>query len=151
MLLYTWMNNFTLFARLFPTTLVLSLPHSLAWMTAWHDPAWLALMDVVAWHLGVAWPALLVTELFLSSLSDVSGLVPVTWSGFVLHISFPQAACTCHVWSICRYSLSLTSPGEVRPFFRNCLHDVPGPLFVWVKRPCDWRMSVSSLFTTDIP
>lgn len=101
MLLYTWMNNFISFSYACQPTLMQSPPLRRAFEL---DViiAWLCLMDVVAWHLGVAWPALLVTEVFLSSLLDASGSVPVTWPGFVLLISFPHTGSTCLVWSISR-------------------------------------------------
>lgn len=146
MLLYTWMNNFISFSHVCHPTLMQPLP---TLRLAWRPDviaAWLYLMDVVAWHLGVAWPALLVTEVFLPSLSDASGLVPVTWPGFVLLISFPHTGSTCHVWSISRDScllVSIGSPCKVRRVFRYCLQDVLKPLFVsvWLKRPCDWELS----------
>lgn len=68
---------------------------------------------VVAWHLGVAWSALLVTEVFLSSLSDAPGSEPVLWPGFapLICFLFKQAACVTHrlVWC--------GSPGVARHVF----------------------------------
>lgn len=126
-----------------------SLPPSQALMTAWRDGC---LMDAVAWHLGVAWPALLVTEVSLPSLSDASGPVPVTWPR-LLSSHRQHLPCAIHLQ---RLSILLVSPREVSRVFRYCLQDVLEPLFVqvWLKRPCDWELSNcpgAELLTTDTP
>lgn len=91
-------------------------PDVLIWLTVW----WTC---VKAWHLGVAWPALLVTEVFPSSLSDAPGSEPVLRPGFVPLICFlfkQAAVCdpltglmwltwggqACSLVPFCRMSLS---------------------------------------------
>lgn len=111
---------------------------------------WLRLMDV--WQLDILVSPdrlCLVTEVFLSSLSDASGSAPVTRPGFRFLVSFPHRGIACRARSICSESCCWARPhpersgvfsGGARRMFRS--HCLCG------KKQSSQRMLVSLQFPT---
>lgn len=119
--------------------LIVASSSSLAWqldmIAGWLPVWWTRRLDILVSPDRLC----LVTEVFLSSLSEASGSVPVTQPAFWGSSSLP---CAIHLFRL--LLLSSTSRGEVRRVFRLRSQDVLRPLLQCWKKHNSRRVFVSA-------